>query len=71
MASDARDIEKHLRAASDAILLLLTEVSQLERHKRFIRPGDPRFDDMVSYMDWASEGFDHTFTRRGDEVIVT
>jgi hypothetical protein len=25
----------------------------------------------VSYMDWASEGFDHTFTRHGDEVIVT
>jgi poly-gamma-glutamate synthesis protein (capsule biosynthesis protein) len=32
--------------------------------------GDARFDDMVSYMEWASEGFDHTFTRRGDEVMV-
>jgi hypothetical protein len=32
---------------------------------------DPRFDDMVSYMDWASEGFDHTFTRRGDEILVS
>ena len=36
-----------------------------------LRAGDARFDDMVSYMDWASEGFDHTFTRHGDEVIVT
>jgi hypothetical protein len=47
VASNARDIEKHLRAASDAILLLLTEVGQLERHKRFIRPGDPRFDEVA------------------------
>jgi poly-gamma-glutamate synthesis protein (capsule biosynthesis protein) len=36
-----------------------------------LHAGDPRFDDMVSYMDWASEGFDHTFTRHGDEVRVT
>jgi len=36
-----------------------------------LRAGDPRFDDMVSYMDWASEGFDHVFTRRGDEIIIT
>ena len=33
-----------------------------------LQPGDPRFDDMVRYMDWASEGFDHTLhgaRRRG------
>ena len=44
MRRDARDIEEHLRAASDAILLLLTEVNQLERHKRYIPPGEDRFD---------------------------
>jgi hypothetical protein len=22
-------------------------------------------------MAWASEGFDHRFTRRGDEIVVT
>ena len=33
--------------------------------------GDERFDDMVRYMDWASEGFDHHFEVRGDEVVVT
>lgn len=33
--------------------------------------GDERFDDMVRYMDWASEGFDHRFEARGDEVVVT
>jgi poly-gamma-glutamate synthesis protein (capsule biosynthesis protein) len=36
-----------------------------------LRKGDARFDDMVRYMDWASEGFDHQFTVRGDEVVVT
>ena len=47
MSSDASEIEEHLRAASDAILLLLTESSQLERHKRRISPGEPRFDEIA------------------------
>ena len=47
MSSDATRIEEHLRAASDAIFLLLTEVGQLERHKRGIPPGDPRFDEVA------------------------
>lgn len=33
--------------------------------------GDPRFDDAVNFMDWASEEFDHKFAVEGDEVIVT
>lgn len=36
-----------------------------------LKAGDPRFDDMVRYMAWASEGFDHRFTRHGDEIVVT
>lgn len=36
-----------------------------------LRNGDARFADMVSYMDWASDGFDHKFRVDGDEVIVT
>ena len=36
-----------------------------------LRRGDPRFDDMLRYMEWASAGFDHAFTVDGDEVIVT
>ena len=36
-----------------------------------LRAGDPRFDDIVSYMDWASEEFDHRFRVEGDEVVVT
>jgi hypothetical protein len=47
MSSDASDIEEHLRAASDAILLLLAESSQLERHKRVISPGEARFDEIA------------------------
>ena len=36
-----------------------------------LRARDPRFEDMVRYMDWASEGFDHSFAVEGDEVVVT
>ncbi len=36
-----------------------------------LRNGDPRFDDMVRYMDWASDGFDHKFSVEGDEVVLT
>ena len=36
-----------------------------------LRNGDPRFDEMVRYMDWTSEGFDHKFAIDGDEVVVT
>jgi hypothetical protein len=36
-----------------------------------LKNGDPRFDDMVNYMEWASEGFDHNFTVVGDEVKIT
>ena len=47
MDTDAGDIAEHLRAASDAILLLLAETSQLERHKRRIPPGEARFDEIA------------------------
>ena len=33
--------------------------------------GDPRFAEMVRYMEWASDGFRHRFTVEGDEVLVT
>jgi hypothetical protein len=47
METEADEIEEHLRAASDAILLLLTETGQLERHKRLIPPGERRFDEIA------------------------
>ena len=55
MSSDANTIEEHLRAASDAILLLLTEIGQLERHKRGIPPGEPRFDEIARAVRVASQ----------------
>jgi uncharacterized membrane protein YccC len=55
MGTDADKIEEHLRAASDAILLLLTEVGQLERHKRFIPPGEPRFDEVARSVRVAAQ----------------
>ena len=36
-----------------------------------LRAGDARFDDITRYMEWASEGFNHQFTVRGDEVVIT
>lgn len=35
-----------------------------------LRQQDPRFADAVQYMEWASEGFSHTFAVEEDEVIV-
>jgi len=56
MSSDATTIEEHLRAASDAILLLLTEIGQLERHKRGIPPGERRFDEISRSIRVAAQG---------------
>ena len=36
-----------------------------------LRRGDPRFDDMVRYAEWISEGYDHKFTVDGDEICIT
>jgi poly-gamma-glutamate synthesis protein (capsule biosynthesis protein) len=35
-----------------------------------LHQGDPRFDDQVRYLDWASEGFSHEFRVVGDDVII-
>ena len=35
-----------------------------------LRNGDPRFDQLMRYMQWTSEGFDHQFVVDGDEVRV-
>lgn len=36
-----------------------------------IARSDPRFEDAVQYMRWASEDYNHRFTIEGDEVVVT
>jgi hypothetical protein len=53
--SSARDIEENLRGASDAVVLLLTELGQLERHKRGIPPGEDRFDELARAVRIAAQ----------------
>ena len=36
-----------------------------------LRADDGRFNDMLAFMEWVSEGFDHRFIAKGDEVVVT
>jgi poly-gamma-glutamate capsule biosynthesis protein CapA/YwtB (metallophosphatase superfamily) len=36
-----------------------------------LHAGDPRFDDQLRYMEWASEGFAHRFTLDGNEVAIS
>lgn len=36
-----------------------------------LHAGDPRFDDQLRYMEWASESFAHRFAVEGDEVAVS
>ncbi len=62
MGTNADKIEEHLRSASDAVLLLLTEIGQLERHKRGIPPGEPRFDEVARSVRVAAEALAE-FTR--------
>jgi hypothetical protein len=52
---DPNDVEVHLRGASDAIMLLLSQVSQLESHKRGIVPGSPRFIELAHSVREASQ----------------
>ena len=72
-----RDAKRSLLAKATFSRKGVTSVSFLpmvidkQYRPEVLRAGDPRFDDMVGYMDWASEGFAHAFTRRGDEVLVT
>ena len=55
MTSADRDIQDHLRAASDAILLLVRQVEQLEEHKRGVTPGDARFDALAEEVSRAAQ----------------
>ncbi len=55
MTDDTRDIEDHLRLASDAIMLLVTQVGVLERHKRAVPPNHPRFKELSEAVRSAAE----------------
>jgi len=36
-----------------------------------LQASDPRFVDMLDYMEWASEGFPHCFAVEGNEVKIS
>ena len=36
-----------------------------------LQASDPRFSDMVDYMQWASTGFPHRFAIEGNEVAIS
>jgi hypothetical protein len=36
-----------------------------------LHAGDPRFTEMLRYMEWASEGFTHHFAVNGGEVAIS
>lgn len=46
------------------------ELIDRELRPEGLRAGDGRFEDLVRYMDWASEDFEHKFRVAGEEVIV-
>lgn len=64
--SSSDDIEEHLRGASDAILLLLTEIGQLERHKRGIPPAEDRFDEIARSVRVAAQAL-ADFTKQEED----
>jgi len=52
---DRHEVEDHLRGASDAIMVLLGEVKQLEGHKRGVQPADPRFGQLATAVREAAQ----------------
>ena len=41
-----------------------------ELRPEVLRAGDPRFDDALRYMEWASKGYEHVFRVAGDEIVI-
>jgi len=41
-----------------------------ELQPEVLKNGDPRFEDAVRFMNWASEGYEHRFEVEGDEVRI-
>ena len=52
---DSHEVETHLRGASDAIMVLLGELTQLEGHKRGVQPADPRFAELAAAVRDAAQ----------------
>jgi len=70
MSTNPREVERHLRAASDAVLVLVSELEQLERHKRGVRPDDPRFEVLATSVRTTAEALAQ-FTREEQAWATT
>jgi hypothetical protein len=46
-------------------------IIDLNLRPEILQAGDPRFAEMLSYMEWASEGFPHRFAVAGNEVTIS
>ena len=55
MEADPKVTAEHLRAASDAIMLLVREVEQSERLKRSVNPGDRQFYELAEAVRIAAQ----------------
>ena len=56
MSNTTQATEEHLRGASDAIMILVAQVRELERHKRGVPPDDPRFEELAEAVRTAAAG---------------
>jgi len=60
-----------LTANGPARVSFLPALVDKQLRPEVLRPGDPRFDEAVGYLDWASEDFTHRFTVDDGEVVVS
>ena len=42
-----------------------------DAHPSMLAPDDPRFAEVVDYLDWVSDQFPHAFRVEGEEVVVS
>ena len=70
MPTNPREVEQHLRGASDAVLVLASEIEQLERHKRRVSPDDPRFEALASSVRATAQALAE-FTRQEEAWAAT
>jgi len=54
----------------ERVALLPMVIDRLYRPE-ILRADDTRFGEVISYIDWASDGFEHQFKVEGDEVVLT
>lgn len=64
-------VAKAVISKGDIRTSFLPALIDTQLRPEILRASDPRFDDAVRFMEWASEGFVHRFTIAGDEVAIS